>query len=181
MAKIQIEEPIEEQEVNIQDLDEPQAKQTNDKSGTERRTPLAFLSGINKKTAVIALFVVLAFGAITVNANNEKRRLEQQLAQATSQKADSSDQNEAEDLKKEVGNLMELPADELPTIATVVDSEKVKEQDFFKNAANGDKVLLFAKDGKAILYRPTASKIIEVAPINLGTGTQGTTTQQGTE
>lgn len=65
----------------------------------------------------------------------------------------------------EIGKIMILPTDETPTIATVSDKEKVKDQPFFKKAENGDKLLAYPKNKKAILYRPDTRKIIEVAPI----------------
>ena len=64
-----------------------------------------------------------------------------------------------------VSKLMELP-DEKPTVATVSDPEKLKEQIFFANAQLDDVVLLYMAAKKAILYRPSINKIIEVAPIN---------------
>lgn len=66
-----------------------------------------------------------------------------------------------------VGKLIALPTDETPSLATVQDKTKLKDQPFFKNAMNGDKLLLFIKAKKAILYRESSNKIIEVAPINI--------------
>lgn len=66
-----------------------------------------------------------------------------------------------------VGKLITLPNDETPSLATVQDKSKLKDQPFFKNAVNGDKLLLFIKAKKAILYRESNNKIIEVAPINI--------------
>lgn len=66
-----------------------------------------------------------------------------------------------------VGKLIALPTDETPSLATVQDKSKLKDQPFFKNAVNGDKLLLYIKAKKAILYRESANKIIEVAPINI--------------
>jgi len=71
---------------------------------------------------------------------------------------------ETQVLTERVGKAMQLP-DETPTVATVMDKDKVKDQPFFTNAQNGDKVLLFVNAKKAILYRPSTDKIIEVAPI----------------
>lgn len=66
-----------------------------------------------------------------------------------------------------VGKLMVLPADEEPTVATVTDTEKLKDQPFFVNAQNGDKVIIYTKARKAILYRPILNKIIDIGPITV--------------
>lgn len=76
-------------------------------------------------------------------------------------------QQEAKDLVSKVGALVQLPKEEQPTIATVTDVSKLKEQAFFKNAQNGDKVLLYAKALKAYLYSVSMNKILEVAPITV--------------
>lgn len=73
-----------------------------------------------------------------------------------------------------LGTLMVLPKDETPTIATVTDRNKLKEQPFFAKAANGDKVVLYIKARKAILFREKENKIIEVAPINIERNLSGT-------
>ena len=68
-----------------------------------------------------------------------------------------------------VSELLVLPSNEQPTLATVSDPELLKNQAFFANAKKGDKVLIYSKSGKAILYDPISNKIVEVAPINLDT------------
>ena len=70
-------------------------------------------------------------------------------------------------LVAEVSKLIELPTGEQPTVATVSDINKLKNQTFFAHAKNGDKVLIYTKAQKAILYDPTERKIVEVGPINL--------------
>ena len=64
-----------------------------------------------------------------------------------------------------ISQLMDLPEGETPTVATVSDKEKLKDQQFFAAAENGDKVLIYSNARKAILYRPSIDRIIEVAPI----------------
>lgn len=69
----------------------------------------------------------------------------------------------------QIGELMLLPEDETPTLATITDVEKIKEQPFFSKAANEDKVLIYTKNKLAILYRPSDNKIIAVGTVNLET------------
>lgn len=69
----------------------------------------------------------------------------------------------------QVGKLMDLPTGEDPTIATILDAEKLKDQAFFAKAKNGDKVILFTNARKAILFRPDTNRVIDFAPINIGT------------
>ncbi len=83
-------------------------------------------------------------------------------------KADSAETSEEEirDITKEIGHFMVLPKDEVPTLITVTDLNEVKDQPFFKNALVGDKVLVYVKQGRAILWRPSVKKIIEFLPVN---------------
>ena len=67
-----------------------------------------------------------------------------------------------------VGRLMILPEGETPTVATVTDPDKLRDQAFFAKAKTGDKVVIYTNAKKAILYDPIADKIIEVAPLNIG-------------
>jgi hypothetical protein len=75
-------------------------------------------------------------------------------------------------LTDRIGRFMELPADEQPNLATVTDQEKLKGQDFFAQAQNGDKLLVYPKARKAILYRPSTKKIIEVSNLIPGENNQ---------
>jgi hypothetical protein len=81
--------------------------------------------------------------------------------------------DEAKKLVAAVATLMTLPSDETPTVATVNDKEKLKDQPFFANTENGDKVLIYTNAKKAILYRPSINKIIDVAPVNIGPAATG--------
>jgi hypothetical protein len=72
---------------------------------------------------------------------------------------------EIEKITKDIKKFANLP-DEEPTIATVTDKEKLTNQPFFKNAENGDRVLIYSKAGKAILYRPSTKKVIEMTLLN---------------
>lgn len=92
-----------------------------------------------------------------------------QHTQALLQNPNLAAQQQTNDLISAVGRLMQLPTTETPTIATVSDITKLQNQPFFKNAKNGDKLLIFTKAQKAILYRPSENKIIDVTTVNIGT------------
>lgn len=77
-------------------------------------------------------------------------------------------QEEVKKLVSEVGKLIDLPQGEDPTVATVTDVTKLQAQPFFQKAKNGDKVLIYSGAKKAILYDPAAKKVIDIAPINVG-------------
>lgn len=75
--------------------------------------------------------------------------------------------NEAEKttLISKVSRLYLFPEGEVPTIAIVSDPKLLGDQAFFTESKKGDNVLIFLKSGKAVLYRPSIDKIIEISPI----------------
>lgn len=115
----------------------------------------SFLSS-NLVTKVLAALLVIAVGTGVYFY---------QKATADPQKAAI---NEMQDTITAVGKLMVLPAGETPTMATVSDPAKLKDQPFFIHAQKGDKVLIYSASQKAILYSPSLNKIVEVAPVNTG-------------
>ena len=72
---------------------------------------------------------------------------------------------ETDQLVEQVSKLIDLPKDETPTVATILDKEKLKDQPFFANAQNGDKILIYTKAKKAIIFRPSQNKLINVGSI----------------
>lgn len=90
---------------------------------------------------------------------------------------ENSTNTEIQSLVKEVGVLVVIPTDETPTLATVSDPSALKGQAFFAEAIEGDKVLIFTNAKKAVLYRPSINKVINIAPLNLG-NTQTTANAQ---
>lgn len=119
----------------------------------------------NIVTAVVLVFVISLAG--NVYLGNKVRVLTQDPVQINAR--------EVSDISAKLSRLMVLPTDETPTLATVSDPEKLKNQSFFANAKTGFKVLVYAKAQKAILFDPYINKIVEVAPINSNTQATSTT------
>lgn len=130
----------------------------------ENYLPAKDNSEVKQKTvlAIIGLVIVLA-GAPSLYFYFKYRDAQKKLADPTQYA-----QEEVRLLVEKVGKLIELPADEQPTIANITDVEKLSSQPFFASAQNGDKLLIYTNARKAFLYRPSTNKIIEVAPVNLG-------------
>lgn len=80
-------------------------------------------------------------------------------------------------LVAKVRHLVIVPADETPTIATVVHADKLRSQSFFANSQDGDKVLVYSKEKEAILYRPSTNQIVTIAPVSVTSS--GTSTLSG--
>src|SRR4051812_29005641 len=126
---------------------------------------LSSLKNLNYKfiipVAVVALFLIFGTGYYFLHQKSQPSN--------NPQDAQKQSQEETQRLVAEIGKLIELPTGEVPTVATVSDVSKLKNQPFFQNASNGDKVLIYSNAKKAILYSPTLKKVLEVAPINVGT------------
>jgi hypothetical protein len=122
-----------------------------------------------RNLTILAIFGIL-LGLLFWQNFSSKRQLANLKSQLKVK--DSSLDEEKKNLNLQlvamVGKLVVLPENEQPTIATVGDVEKLKDQPFFKNAQVGDKVLIYNQAKKAVLYRPSENKIIELAPLTVG-------------
>ena len=115
------------------------------------------------RVVIVLLVVLIGFLVYKyIHSQNEVKRLSNPQESA---------REETRQLTFKVGRLVEIPNNETPTIATVSDASKLKDQPFYAKAQNGDKVLIFNQARRAYLYRPSTDKVIELAPINIGNNT----------
>lgn len=83
------------------------------------------------------------------------------------------------EILEKVGALIQLPANEAPSMATIDDAEAVKKvQPFLTNAQNGDILIVYQSAAEALLYRPSTNKLIAVGPVTSGTGNPAAPQQQ---
>ena len=110
-----------------------------------------------KILAFILAVTTLGFAGTTTYLYRQNQQLKNPQAVA---------QAELQSVLKKVSKLMTLPEGEEPTLATVTNPEKLTNEAFFANAKKGDKVLIYTKAKKVILYDPQANKVLNVGPLN---------------
>ena len=115
--------------------------------------------------AILALLVVVGFGAAGYTYWQYSQLKNDPKA---SQKASDA---KVSAIKAKVAKLISIPADETPTLASVTDKTKLKDQPFFKDAENGDQILIFPQAKKAVIYRESENKLINVGPIAITSDT----------
>jgi len=145
------------------DLPAPAAQPTNHPAGhaTHHRKAqkIGFFAGRQWLLVVIILFGLLLIGMSYMYVHTKN-----QLNAAKNPTA--AGKTEADKIINQIKGTVAVPTGETPTLATVQDINKLKNQTFFKHAQNGDKVLIYTKAGEAILYRPSTKKVIEFAPVS---------------
>jgi uncharacterized protein YpmB len=115
---------------------------------------------------VIITIIILALAGATTYFFLQYTQLKNNPQAATEQ--------QTQELVEKVGKLITLPSDETPTIATVEDKSKLANQAFFAQAENGDQLLIYTKAQKAVIYRPSQNKIINVGPVSIDGSQEGT-------
>ncbi len=78
-----------------------------------------------------------------------------------------SSQREAANLSYRIGATVAIPDGEVPGLATITDESKLNQGGVLAGAENGDKLLLFYKSGRVIVYRPSIGKVVSVGPMVL--------------
>jgi cell division protein FtsB len=137
--------------------------QMNTTSLQSKKKRLRINSRTKSLLIIIGILIVLGTGGYLYKRNHDLQAENKLLSNPT----ELAKQQQVE-LEKLVGALVDLPSGETPTVATVSDSAKLKEQAFFELAQNGDKVLIYSKAKKAYLYRPSTNKMVNIAPVNIG-------------
>lgn len=83
-------------------------------------------------------------------------------------------------LLEAIGKLIMLPPDESPQVIPITQIDQFKDQPFFRHAKNGDILLVYSKNKKAILYDPADNRILDTAPLGPGSqSAQSTPPQAG--
>lgn len=113
----------------------------------------------SKQKYLLWILILIAVGAsgVSIYFYNSYRQANQSPQEKIKAETDK--------LLTQVSKIVLLPGGETPTIATISDPDKLKNQPFFSDAQEGDKVLIYTNAKKAFIYRPSIGKIISVAPL----------------
>lgn len=118
--------------------------------------------GLKTVASIVAVILILAGIGGTYYFYTQNKKSQALLKDPT-----AVQQAETKEILKKLAEFMILPTDEEPSVATVLDADQLKSQSFFAQAENGDKVIVYTKADKAILYRPGTNKIVNVSTVNL--------------
>ncbi len=127
-----------------------------------RSRPLGFLIVVG----LVALVLVLDMRRRA--AEDQIAQLSVRLNQVTGGDTGNAEENKAaaRAVVEQVRKLINIPSDVEPTVATIVDVEKLREKNpFYAKASNGDN-LVITKD-RAILFSPSKNMIIDVVPVQI--------------
>ncbi len=115
--------------------------------------------------------LVIALVVLVVVLDTQRRQAEGELKNLTvrlEQLQGNSQENQerAKQIVTRVRTLIDIPADITPTVATIVDVEKLRAQNpFYNNAKNGD--YLIVTPTRAILFDADRGVIIDVVPVQI--------------
>jgi len=121
---------------------------------------------------IILLLGILAIAGLFVWAEIERRQVSDQL-QTTEKELEEvrkstqeSGQEAAQRVLERVRALIDIPTEPQPTVATIVDIERLREaNEFYNQAENGDHLIITEK--RAILYDPDRNIVIDVVPVRV--------------
>lgn len=120
------------------------------------RTPLSR----KKKTIIIALasaLLVVLLAGLSFHFYNKSAP-----ASVASVVQNADAQKQLEDTLALVSKIAVLPQNDSPTLAIVSDPSQLKSDAFFDNAIVGDRVLIYPRIGRAIMYRPLTNQIVNM-------------------
>ncbi|MAF81073.1 hypothetical protein CL628_03630 [bacterium] len=117
----------------------------------------------------IAIIVVVA---LFVRAEMERRATQEELTlkaaelEQLRETAERSGQAVADEVLEKLRQHIDLPVDPVPTVATIVDVEQLREaNEFYAPAENGDHLII--TDRRAILYDSDRDIILDIVPVQI--------------
>jgi hypothetical protein len=123
----------------------------------------------SKAGKFLGVLIVIGLIALVVVLDMRRRQAEQKLQELSvqyDQTGQAQNKEAAKAIVDRVRRLYTIPDDVDPTVATIVDVNQLRARNsFYNKAKNGDHLIV--TNDRAILYDPTADKIIDVVPVQI--------------
>ena len=127
---------------------------------------MSALKRFNVKSLSKLVFVLILIGFAGWSFYSYQQSQKEVVRLSTIEGQQKLQEDEIESLLKKIRAHMMLPEDEEPTVATVSDVDAlIEQQPFFNGTQNGDKVLVYVKARKAIIYSPERDVIVNVGAV----------------
>lgn len=123
---------------------------------------------MSKSRGIIVTLIVLSLLGIVAAIEMKRKAVSVQLQelQGVQVEETSKGQEAADQIIQDIRKLIDIPEDEKPTVATIIDIKMLQAQNpFYAKAQNGDHLILTPT--RAILYSSQTKKIIDVVPVLL--------------
>jgi len=129
-------------------------------------TPTTSKSRAKPLVTAVILVLVLLLVVLGLKYSAAQAQLKQLSVRLSQGGGEEQNREAAKQVVDRVRRLYDLPATIEPTVATIVDVDALrKENAFYNKAENGDNLVI--TQDRAILYRPSQDKIIDVVPVQL--------------
>jgi hypothetical protein len=135
---------------------------------------MRLFNNLKKKIAYLLAFILFAGAACSAYYFYAQYQKTRQELSSLKSKVQTNSQSDYTKIVDAVGKLMELPQS-TPTVSIIKDIASFKGQPFFDQAKNDDVLLIYSDTKKAILYRPSSNKIIDITTVNISNSAAGQT------
>lgn len=134
-------------------------------TGPRTRTFKKALRKIVKPILITGAIFILLGGIFRFTPLGEKLPLPRFIKNLVVEDPAAKQAKETKELIDKISRHIVLP-DEKPVVATIEDKDiLVKEQQFYKDAANGDYLIIFPQAAKAIIYSKEKDVLVNVGPL----------------
>jgi hypothetical protein len=163
--------PVKRRTTPIQPIETPETSAVNPvvKPTVQVAEPIAKNKDIPRWLAFILVILLLASAGGFVWAYKNYQKVSKKTdALSLTEMQRQVVKKQVEELVAKVGRHIVLPQGEEPAMAEVKDAATLAdEQPFYKDAHNGDRVLIYFKAQKAYLYDPNRDVLVNVGPVVL--------------
>lgn len=122
---------------------------------------------------VVYVLIVLLVSVLTVTAilvvrfvqgQNDLAEMQKKLDSMKAQES-VSDKSIAEEAKLVVERYIDIGLEEIPSIIVVKDTNILAQQQYFEKVKAGDVILIYTVAKRAVVYRPSTEKVIDLIPL----------------